>query len=319
MSVEDVLLAALRIAVPGGIVTSGPAVVVADERVLRLHPPAGDRPVLTVPAGEAAKSLAVVERLWRELTLGRDGTIIALGGGSTTDLVGFVAATYLRGDPLDRRPDDAHGPGRRRDRGQDGHQHGRREEPRRRIPLPGVGRHQPERPGHAPREGAPCRHGRGREDRSARGPRCLEAEGGGHDPRLRRVQGRRRPLRPVRDRGPPRVAQPRAHVRARARGGLRLPGLPRRGGRARRSSPRSASRGSPPTRSRRSCAPSRSRPTSTSRGRRSSETRRARASTSSWRAPGRPVRHRRVPDGEARRRAGRAHPAVDSPPCRWPS
>jgi 3-dehydroquinate synthetase len=50
-----------------------------------------------VPAGEAAKSLDVVERLWRELTLGRDGTLVALGGGSTTDLVGFVAATYLRG------------------------------------------------------------------------------------------------------------------------------------------------------------------------------------------------------------------------------
>ena len=96
-TVEDVLLAALRIAVPGGISTSGPAVVVADENVLRLHPPAGDRPVLTVPAGEAAKSLDVVERLWRELGLGRDGTIVALGGGSTTDLVGFVAATYLRG------------------------------------------------------------------------------------------------------------------------------------------------------------------------------------------------------------------------------
>ena len=98
-TVEDVLLAALRIAVPGGISTSGPAVVVVDENVLRLHPPAGDRPVLTVPAGEAAKSLDVVERLWRELGLGRDGTIVALGGGSTTDLVGFVAATYLRGVP----------------------------------------------------------------------------------------------------------------------------------------------------------------------------------------------------------------------------
>jgi shikimate kinase/3-dehydroquinate synthase len=96
-TVEDVLLAALRIAVPGGISTHGPAVVVADETVLRLHPPSGDRPVLTVPAGEAAKSLDVVERLWRELELGRDGTLVALGGGSTTDLVGFVAATYLRG------------------------------------------------------------------------------------------------------------------------------------------------------------------------------------------------------------------------------
>ena len=72
-SVEDVLLAALVIAVPGGI-HQRPAAVVADERVLQLHPPAPDRPVLTVPAGEAAKSLAVVERLWRELPLGRDGT-----------------------------------------------------------------------------------------------------------------------------------------------------------------------------------------------------------------------------------------------------
>jgi shikimate kinase/3-dehydroquinate synthase len=94
-TVEDVLLAAL--AIQGGVFTSRPAVVVADERVLELHPPELDRPVLTVPEGEAAKSLEVVERLWRELPLGRDGVIIALGGGSTTDVVGFVAATYLRG------------------------------------------------------------------------------------------------------------------------------------------------------------------------------------------------------------------------------
>jgi 3-dehydroquinate synthetase len=50
-----------------------------------------------VPAGEPAKDLAVVERVWRELTLGRVGTIVAFGGGATTDLAGFVAATYLRG------------------------------------------------------------------------------------------------------------------------------------------------------------------------------------------------------------------------------
>jgi 3-dehydroquinate synthetase len=39
----------------------------------------------------------VAERLWSELRLDRDGQIVALGGGSTTDLAGFVAATYLRG------------------------------------------------------------------------------------------------------------------------------------------------------------------------------------------------------------------------------
>jgi 3-dehydroquinate synthetase len=50
-----------------------------------------------VPAGEAAKSLGVVERLWRELRLDRSGAIVALGGGCVTDVAGFVAATYLRG------------------------------------------------------------------------------------------------------------------------------------------------------------------------------------------------------------------------------
>jgi shikimate kinase/3-dehydroquinate synthase len=51
----------------------------------------------TVPAGEEAKTLAVVERLWRELALDRRGLVVALGGGSTTDVAGFAAAAYLRG------------------------------------------------------------------------------------------------------------------------------------------------------------------------------------------------------------------------------
>src|SRR5205814_3929557 len=34
---------------------------------------------------------------WNELTLPRRGTLVALGGGCTTDAGGFVAATYLRG------------------------------------------------------------------------------------------------------------------------------------------------------------------------------------------------------------------------------
>jgi shikimate kinase/3-dehydroquinate synthase len=74
-----------------------PAELVADERVLELHPPPVDAPVLTVPAGEAAKTFATVERLWRQLRLDRNGTLVAFGGGCTTDVAGFVAATYLRG------------------------------------------------------------------------------------------------------------------------------------------------------------------------------------------------------------------------------
>ena len=94
---DGVVLGALGVAVPGGIGLSHPAVVIADERVWSLHPLDADVPVLTVPPGEEAKTLAVVERLWAEIDIGREGEIIALGGGSTTDVAGYVAATYLRG------------------------------------------------------------------------------------------------------------------------------------------------------------------------------------------------------------------------------
>lgn len=50
-----------------------------------------------VPAGEAAKRAVEAERLWSALRVGRDGFVVAVGGGVTTDLAGFVAATYLRG------------------------------------------------------------------------------------------------------------------------------------------------------------------------------------------------------------------------------
>ncbi|MBA3717761.1 MAG: bifunctional shikimate kinase/3-dehydroquinate synthase [Actinobacteria bacterium] len=52
-----------------------------------------------LPTGEAAKQLGAVERLWRSLRLGRDGTIVALGGGALTDAAGFSASSYLRGVP----------------------------------------------------------------------------------------------------------------------------------------------------------------------------------------------------------------------------
>ncbi len=76
---------------------AGPLAVIADEHVLTLHEPPAEGAVHRVPAGERAKDGAVVERLWSELELGRDGTLLAFGGGSTTDVAGFLAATYLRG------------------------------------------------------------------------------------------------------------------------------------------------------------------------------------------------------------------------------
>src|SRR5207245_91373 len=52
-----------------------------------------------LPPGEEAKTLAALDRLWQDLRLDRRGTIVALGGGCTTDAAGFAAATYLRGIP----------------------------------------------------------------------------------------------------------------------------------------------------------------------------------------------------------------------------
>jgi 3-dehydroquinate synthetase len=86
--------------VPG----EGPVALVSDPHVGGIHGAAaqvalGARLVSVheIPQGEAAKAAGVAERLWSELRLDRDGQIVALGGGSTTDVAGFVAATYLRG------------------------------------------------------------------------------------------------------------------------------------------------------------------------------------------------------------------------------
>ena len=52
-----------------------------------------------LPPGEEAKTLAALDRLWQELRLDRTGTVVALGGGCTTDAAGLAAALYLRGIP----------------------------------------------------------------------------------------------------------------------------------------------------------------------------------------------------------------------------
>jgi 3-dehydroquinate synthase len=53
-----------------------------------------------VPAGEAAKDITVAAGLWSRLAshrVTRGDAIVGIGGGATTDLAGFTAATWLRG------------------------------------------------------------------------------------------------------------------------------------------------------------------------------------------------------------------------------
>jgi shikimate kinase / 3-dehydroquinate synthase len=98
--VERGALAKLGALVPG----DGPAALVSDPHVAGIHGmdaqlALGSRLAETheLPPGEEAKTLAAVDRLWQELRLDRRGTIVALGGGCTTDAAGYAASAYLRG------------------------------------------------------------------------------------------------------------------------------------------------------------------------------------------------------------------------------
>ncbi len=110
--VDGVLLAAGGVHVEIGAIDElgalvpgdGPVELVADAHVAGIHGiraqvalGARDVEQHEVPAGEAAKTPAVLERLWTTLRIGRDGSLVALGGGSTTDVVGLAAATHMRG------------------------------------------------------------------------------------------------------------------------------------------------------------------------------------------------------------------------------
>jgi 3-dehydroquinate synthase len=56
-----------------------------------------------VPSGEQAKDVAVLTRLWTWLAdakVTRSDCVVGIGGGATTDLAGFAAATWLRGVPV---------------------------------------------------------------------------------------------------------------------------------------------------------------------------------------------------------------------------
>ena len=57
---------------------------------------------ITIPAGEAYKTLETVSQVWDAFLsakIERGSTVVALGGGVVGDLVGFAAGTFLRGVP----------------------------------------------------------------------------------------------------------------------------------------------------------------------------------------------------------------------------
>jgi 3-dehydroquinate synthase len=63
--------------------------------------------VLTLPSGEPTKSLDTARHVYKWLAglrAERGDAVVALGGGVTGDLAGFVAATWLRGVPFIQTP-----------------------------------------------------------------------------------------------------------------------------------------------------------------------------------------------------------------------
>jgi 3-dehydroquinate synthetase len=103
----DELLPALPGAEAAAVVFATPVAHLAD-RVgralarlgLAVHP-------LEIPAGEDAKRLEVVAGLYERLArvpTHRADPVVAVGGGATTDVAGFAAATWLRGVPLVNLP-----------------------------------------------------------------------------------------------------------------------------------------------------------------------------------------------------------------------
>lgn len=87
---------------------SGTAGLLCDARLLQLHRDAllalrdafGE--VLARPVNESRKTLAEVEAMCEVLSargVGRDGYVVAVGGGVLTDLAGLAASLYLRGVP----------------------------------------------------------------------------------------------------------------------------------------------------------------------------------------------------------------------------
>ena len=157
-------------------------------------------------AGRGSEATRGRRRLWSELTLDRDGTVVALGGGSTTDLAAFAAATYLRGIPWVAVPTTLVGQVDAGIGGKTAIDLPGRQESRRCVPLAGASRDRRDAARDAARARAAPGRRRARQDRTARRPDARRARRG-------RLQGGALRARSVRPRAAA-VAQPRPHVRA---------------------------------------------------------------------------------------------------------
>ena len=81
--------------------------ILADSKVAKTHGASIQKALgyelIEVPSGEKYKTRETKQALEDELfrrKLGKDSLLVAVGGGVTTDLVGFLASTYMRGAPL---------------------------------------------------------------------------------------------------------------------------------------------------------------------------------------------------------------------------
>ena len=82
------------------------SLIVTDDKISELYGIRGDN-VYLLPQGEAAKSFDNVERLctwFLDKRLTRSGSVVAIGGGSIGDAVGFAASVYKRGVCLTHVP-----------------------------------------------------------------------------------------------------------------------------------------------------------------------------------------------------------------------
>ena len=74
--------------------------VVIDATVAKLYPSLAKNALFVVPSGEKYKTVETVRRIWAafaEAGITRKDAVTAIGGGVTNDLVGFAAATWMRG------------------------------------------------------------------------------------------------------------------------------------------------------------------------------------------------------------------------------
>lgn len=82
---------------------TGPTLIVTDENIIQQLPIsnlASASPISRLPPGEHHKTLATLQTLYEAFLqhgLDRTGCVIAIGGGVVGDMVGFAAATFMRG------------------------------------------------------------------------------------------------------------------------------------------------------------------------------------------------------------------------------